>query len=139
MKTLATCTPKEFITQTVRIKNLVEDWLNVTRIMEIRKTLPELTPVPTGATQEEADAITKRNAEAMKKQSNENLKKMLSAILEKEPDKTIELMALCCFVEPDDANNHKMDEYLSAISELMSNVAVINFFTSVVQLGQIIT
>lgn len=139
MKTLATCTPKEFITQTVRIKNLVEDWLDVTGIMKIRETLPELTPVPTGATQEEADAIRLRNAEAMKKQSDENLKKMLSAILEKEPDKTIDLMALCCFVEPEDANNHKMEEYLSAVSELLSNVAVINFFTSVVQLGQIIT
>lgn len=139
MKTLATCTPKEFISQTLRIKELAQDWVRATNILEIRKTMPELLPIPKGATQEEADAIKRTNAEALKKQSNENLNKMLTAVLEKEPDKTIELLALCCFIEPEDANNHKMDEYLGAIAELLGNVAVINFFTSAVQLGQTIT
>ena len=55
--------------------------------------------------------------------------------MEKYPEQTLEIMAVCCFVEPEDLNNHMMDEYLGAMAELISNQSVISFFSSLVQLG----
>ena len=60
---------------------------------------------------------------------------MLDAILEKHPDETLELLALLCFVEPKDVDKHTMDEYLTAITEMITNSAVIGFFTSLQRLG----
>ena len=37
MKTLASCKPSEFLAQTYKIKQSVQDWLDVTEILKIRK------------------------------------------------------------------------------------------------------
>ena len=51
------------------------------------------------------------------------------------PDETLDLLALLCFIEPEDVDNHSVDEFLEAITEMISNQAVIGFFTSLAQLG----
>ena len=40
MKNLANCTPREFFAQSVKIKRSVEEWLDVTNLMDLRKTKP---------------------------------------------------------------------------------------------------
>lgn len=126
MKTLATCTPREFMRQTARIRHVAADWMDMTKILEIRKEKPDL---PKNATFEERKAI-------LQSQVQKNLSKMLDAILDEHPDETLNLIALMCFIEPEDVDKYNVEFFLDAISELISNQAVIRFFTSLVQLGQ---
>lgn len=135
MKNLANCKPSEFLRQTNRIKKSVERWLTVTDVLNIRKTLPELVPVMDRMSSEERKKIDKENQRRTREQSMENLSRMLDAILDEHPEETLELLALLCFVEPQDVDNHTMDEYLTAVGEMISNQAVISFFTSLAQLG----
>lgn len=135
MKTLANCTPREFLRQTNRIRISAEKWLTATKILEIRKRMPEL-PAPT-ETKDKAElqkAIEERK-EAFARQTRENLFAMLEAMLETNADETLELLALCCFVEPEDVDNHTMSEYLVSMGELLNDVGVISFFDSLVRLG----
>lgn len=125
MKNLANCKPSEFLQQTNRIRKSVSKWLADTDILNIRQTMPK---IPDDATQEE-------RKKAMEEQAKENLNLILDAILEKHPDETLELLALLCFVEPKDVDNHSVTEYLEAFEELISNKAVLNFFTSLMRLG----
>lgn len=126
MKTLANCNPKEFLVQTNKIRKSVSNWLELTKVLEIRKHKPE---IPADATAEEKRALR----EAQVKQ---NLSDMLDAILDEHPDESAELLGLMCFIEPDDLENHKMTELLIAAYELISCPEVISFFTLLTQQGQ---
>lgn len=126
LKNLATCKPSEFLKQTNRIRKVAEKWLKNTDILNIRKTQPEY---PEGVTTEEKERI-------LQTQVKENLSKMFDAILEDYSDETLELLALVCFVEPENVDDHEMSEYITAVSELINNTAVLSFFTSLVRLGQ---
>lgn len=135
MKTLANCTPREFLKQTNRIRIAADEWLTATKILEIRNRMPEM-PEPT-VSKDKADvtkAIEERRA-AVAEQTKRNLFAMLEAMLDTNADKTLELLALACFVEPEDVDKHTMSEYLANISELLNDAGVISFFDSLVRLG----
>jgi len=136
MKNLANCTPREFFAQSVKIKKSVEEWLDVTDIMELRKTKPENLINLDGLTGEERQKAIETNKKLWKAQSKKNLSTLFDKMLDENAEKTIEVMALCCFVDPADIDNHTMSEFLKAIGELMSDEGVISFFISLVQLGQ---
>lgn len=125
MKNLANCKPSEFFVQTNKIRKSVAKWLTVTEIHEIRKRLPQYDD------KMDADERAKVRREQMQK----NMEAILDAVLEKHPMETIEIMALACFIDPKDADNHPMSEYLKSISELMADESVLSFFTSLVSLG----
>ena len=129
MKNLANCKPSEFLRQTNRIRKSAETWLKVTEILEIRKTLPE---IPNDIPKDERKT-------AVEEQGRENFSRILDAILEKHPDETLELLALTCFVEPDDVDNHPVSEYLESIGEMLADKAVIGFFTSLMRLARMNT
>ena len=126
MKNLANCKPSEFLAQTNKIRKVAADWLDATGVLRIRKASPD---IPEGATKEERERL-------MEGQIKKNLSAMLDAILEENPEKTLELLALLCFVEPKDVDKHTVAEYIGAISELISNPDIIRFFVSLVQLGK---
>jgi len=136
LKTLANCKPSEFLRQTNRIKKSVERWLTDTDIMNIRKRLPALEAVPIEASVEERAEIVGRNKKAREEQAKRNVSAMLDAILEEHPDETLEVLALCCFVEPENVDDHPMSAYLDAFNSLINDKAVIGFFTSLVSLVQ---
>lgn len=136
LKTLADCKPSEFLRQTNLIRKSVERWLTVTDIAAIRKRLPAMEATPEGADAEKTAEIIKRNKAAMAKQARKNLSAILDAMLEEHPDETLEVLALCCFVEPKDVDKHPMGEYLTAFSKLISDEAVLGFFTSLMRLAQ---
>lgn len=136
LKTLVDCKPSEFLKQTNRIRKSVEKWLTDTDILSIRKHVPVLEKVDESATVEQKSEVVNRNNERMREQAKKNLSAMLDAMLEKHPDETLEVLALCCFVEPKDVDNHPMSEYLSAASKIISDEAVMSFFTSLARLGQ---
>lgn len=136
LKTLATCKPTEFLRQTNRIKKSVEKWLTDTDILNIRKRLPVLEMMPKDATEEERKAVFERNKKLTEEQAKKNISAMLDAILEDHPDETLELLGLCCFIEPEHVDDYKVSDYLSALNSLMNDKAVVDFFTSLASLGQ---
>lgn len=136
MKTLASCKPSEFLVQTNRIRKSAEKWIKETGIVEIRSIRPDLEDVPDDATLDERVAIIERNKKKMEQQGLSNLSDMLDSILEKHPQETLELMALCCFVEPENVDDYPISEYLTAFTSLMTDKAVIGFFTSLLSLVQ---
>ena len=127
MKNLATCKPTEFLTQTNKIRHVAEKWLEETDILNIRKRKPVF---PDGATPEEK---VKLYSEQLKK----NARDMLDALLDKYPEDTLALLALLCFVEPENVDDHTVEEYLNTLTELLNNQTVVRFFGSLAQLGQI--
>jgi len=136
LKTLVTCKPTEFLRQTNRIKKAVEKWLKDTDIMNIRKRLPSLEVVAMNATDEERREIAARNKALSEKQAKKNISAMLDAILEEHPEETMELLGLCCFVEPEHIDDYKVTDYLNAFNSIINDKAVIDFFISLASLGQ---
>lgn len=135
MKTLANCTPREFLKQTNRIRIAADEWLTATKILEIRQRMPELPE----ATKLDSKEELKENIEARRKafadQMRDNTFAMLEAMLDTNADKTEELLCLVCFVEPKDADKHTMSEYLACLGELLTDAGVLSFFDSLVKLG----
>ena len=129
MKTLATCSPVEFLVQSNKIRRSVESWVTMTKVMEIRKRLPEL---PQGAKPEDVK-------KARQEQAKKNFSAILDSVLEEHPQETAELLGLLCFIEPEDLENHSMLEIISAVNELIPSPEVLNFFTSLTQLVQTVT
>lgn len=126
MKNLANCKPSEFLRQTNKIRKAAEKWLKITDIMAIRRALPDLP----------ADMPADERKAAIEKQGRENFSRILDSVLDEHPDETMEMLALLCFIEPEDADNHPVSEYLNAVSEMIGDEAVLNFFTSLMRLAQ---
>lgn len=135
MKNLANCTPTEFLKQASRIRKAVEKWLDYTGILKIRKNLPKYQETTADMSDAEIEATQRENKKRREDQINRNFSAILDAIMDEHPDETVELLALSCFVEPKDADKHTMSEYLSAITEMINDEAVIGFFTSLAKLG----
>lgn len=138
MKNLATCKPTEFVAQTARIKNAVANWIDVIDLMRIRAIKPQYETLTPGATSEERAEVIKRNAEAERKQTMQNLNVLFDNMLAKHPKETLEVLALCCFVEPEDVDKHSMDEYLDCIMEMMQNKSIMNFFSLLAQMQTVV-
>lgn len=126
MKNLANCKPSEFLVQTNKIRKVAEDWLDATQIAKIRKIKPT---IPDGVSEEE-------KVNLVQAQVKRNFSAILDAVLEDNAGKTLELLALICFVEPEKVDDHPIDEYIAALAEIIGNKSVIRFFISLVQLGQ---
>lgn len=139
MKNLANCKPSEFLKQTSLIRKSVARWLDVTEVLKIRKRLPQLTPITGDMTADEKLKIVAENKRKSDEQMQKNAMAILEAILDDHPDETLELLALLCFIDPEDVDNYSVEEYLTAFSELISNRAVIDFFISLARLGNLNT
>lgn len=139
MKTLASCAPSEFLKQTVKLRKAASRWLRDTDIINIRKRIPVFTKVPENATQEQKEKIVVENKRLADDQALKNINAMMEAAFEHYPDETLEVLALCCFIEPEHVDDHPISFYLSAFTEIMSDKSVMDFFTSLMQLAQNIT
>ena len=135
MKTLANCTPREFLKQTNRIRIAADEWLTATKILEIRQRMPELPEARKPDSKEELKEDIEARRKAFADQMRNNTFAMLEAMLDTNADKTEELLALVCFVEPKDADKHTMSEYLACLGELLTDAGVLSFFDSLVKLG----
>lgn len=137
LKNLATCKPTEFLKQTNKIRKAVAKWLADVDLMSIRENLPELEKAAEGADEAEVAAIQARNRKRIEERAKENMWEFLDNALDKYPDETLGILAHMCFVEPSHVDDYQMEDYLEALSELMSNRAVIGFFTSLASLGNL--
>lgn len=136
MKNLANCKPSEFLAQTFKIKKSLQEWLDVTKLMEIRKNKPQGLINLDGLSGEERESAIKENKKKAQEQLKKNLADILDKMLNENAEKTLEVLALCCFVDPADVDNYPMSDYLDSLGELISDKGVLNFFSSLVQLGQ---
>ncbi len=135
-KNLATCTPREFLKQTNRIRKSAEKWMTATDIINIRnRNIEGLQEIPKDDLLK-ASMIRKENAEKITAQRAKNMNDILDAALEEHVDETLEILALACFIEPEDVDNHKISFYLRNLSDILSDEDVLGFFTSLAQLEQ---
>lgn len=135
IKTLANCSDIEFLRQTNKIRHAVEKWLTITDIVNIRRRQPKYEVIPEGADEKKAEKIQEKNQKLEKEQIDKNFSDILDAMLEDHPEETLEIIQLCCFVEPGKGDHH-ITYYMAAFSEMMSDENVINFFQSLLQLAQ---
>lgn len=126
MKNLSNCKPSEFLAQTIKIKNLVRDWLDATKIMDIRKNFSQV----------DKNLPTEERTNAIVNQALSNWSDMLDRMFVDNAEKTLALIALVNFVEPERVDDYEMGDYLQSISELLSDSRVLSFFTSLVRLNQ---
>lgn len=134
IKTLSTCTDIEFLRQTNKIRHAVKEWLDVTDIMKVYCRTADIEEIPVGD-EAKAEVIREKNKKLIRDQFMKNLDEILDSILEKHPEETLKVLRLCCFVDPDD-DSHKVTYYLGAFSQMMGDQDVIDFFTSLINLGQ---
>ena len=120
MKTLANCTPREFLIQTNKIRKNVANWLTLTGVVDIRKKAPVFT----------TDMTDSEKKAASRAQAKKNIEEMMDRILEEHPAETAELLGLVCFIEPEDLDNHSMLEILGAAAEILNSPEVVDFFIS---------
>lgn len=126
MKNLSNCKPSEFLAQTIKIKNLVRDWLDATKIMDIRKNFSQV----------DKNLSAEELTNAIVNQALSNWSDMLDRMFIDNAKKTLALIALVNFVEPERVDDHEMGDYLQSIGELLSDSRVLSFFTSLVRLNQ---
>ena len=126
MKNLSNCKPSEFLAQTIKIKNLVRDWLNATKIMDIRKNFSQV----------DKSLSKEERTNAIVNQALSNWSDMLDRMFIDNAEKTLALIALVNFVEPEHVDDHEVGEYLQSISELLSDSRVLSFFASLVRLSR---
>ena len=136
MKNLTNCTPIEFLKQTNRIRHSVEKWLKVTDIMNIKNSLPNFVEINDDMSEEERKEKADINKELVREQNKKKLSLILDKCLDEHAEETLEMMALMCFVEPEHINEHSAMEYLKEVTEMISNKDVLDFFSSLIRLGQ---
>lgn len=126
MKNLSNCKPSEFLAQTIKIKNLVRDWLDATKIMDIRKNFSQV----------DKNLPVEERTNAIVNQALSNWGDMLDRMFIDNAEKTLALIALVNFVEPERVDDYEMGDYLQSIGELLGDSRVISFFTSLIRLNQ---
>lgn len=136
-KNLVTCKPTEFLKQTNRIRKSAERWMKNIGISDIRsRRIEGMEAITPQMDAKEVAEVRLRNAKRVSDQSKKNMHDIIEAALEKYPEDTLELLALACFVEPEDVDNHRVSFYLANLADILSDRDVISFFTSLVQLEQ---
>ena len=125
MKTMANCSMSDFLKQSNKIRHAVAEYLDTTKVMDIRKNLPNVE----GKTEAEKKQL-------LSEQGKKNLSDMVDLMLEKYPDETARLLGLLCFVET--------EEELDALNpfdviETVLSERVLNFFTRLMKSGLIDT
>lgn len=126
MKNLSTCKPSEFLAQTIKIKNLVKDWLDATKILDIRKNMPKI----------DKNLSAEERTKAIVNQALGNWSDMLDKMFIDNAEKTLALIALVNFVEPQNVDDYEMGDYLESIGQLLNDERVLSFFISLMRLNQ---
>lgn len=119
MKHLANCTHREFLKQAMILRQPFKAWLERTGIPEIRARRPE------GYDDMTAEEKLTANIE----QARANMPDIIAAALERDFDRSIEILCLATFTEPDAFDDHTLLEYIEAVNEMMNDAGVRNFFT----------
>lgn len=136
-KNLVTCKPTEFLKQTSRIRKAAERWMKAIGVLDIRKRKAEgLREITKDMDPEEVAAARLENARKIADQSRRNLLDIVTAAMDDYPSETLEILALACFVEPENIDDHRVSFYLANLADILADPDVLSFFTSLAQLEQ---
>lgn len=139
MKNLANCSPVEFLRQTNKIRHAAQSWLKDTKILEIRKNKASLIELTDDMSEEEKTDAIETNKQKARSQAMKNISDMLDAALDTHAEQTLELLALMCFVEPEDVDKYKPTAYIKEFGEMISDKDILDFFISLMRLEQTVT
>ena len=136
-KNLVTCKPTEFLKQTSRIRKAAERWMKAIGVLDIRKRKAEgLREITKDMEPEDVAAARLENARKIADQSRRNLLDIVTAAMDDYPSETLEILALACFVEPENIDDHRVSFYLANLADILADPDVLSFFTSLAQLEQ---
>ncbi len=125
LKTLANCTPVEFLQQTNKIRHAAAGWLAESGILEIRRRQPALT----------GKEAPEELAAAREAQARKNLSDMLDAAMEQHAEETAKVLGMLCFMEPAELKKANGLELLAPAMELLASKPVTDFLLSLAKLG----
>lgn len=126
VKTLANCTPVEFLRQTNKIKYAVENYLKLTGAREILRRRPTFS----------GDETDIEKAEITRNQWKDNWNALSDVVLDTYAEQTAELIGLMCFMDKEQISNAQMITLLYPLLELIQNKQVSAFFQALLSLGQ---
>ena len=121
---MANCTTAEFLRQSNKIRHAVAEYLDFTKILDIKKNKPVFTD---GMTDDEKKA-------AIRAQAKKNISAMLDNALEENAEATTRILALLCFI--DDAEKAEQLDPFELLDVVLSE-RVLNFLTRLMQSGLI--
>ena len=98
----------------------------MTDVLNIRDKLPKIAD----------DLPADERDKAFEERGKQVISMVLDAIMDEHPDETADLLALCCFIDPEKADDYPMSDYLGAITEMVNNEDVVRFFTSLMRLAR---
>lgn len=139
MKNLANCKPTEFFAQAYKAKKAAEKWTKNMGVFEIRNRKPDLVTITQEMTPEEKKEAFEENRRRIQKAGFENTMELLDKGLGEHAKETLELLALCFFINPEEIDNYEVKDFLQGITELITTPEVVSFFTSVAQLDQTVS
>ena len=119
-KTIATCTPSEFMAQCYKIAGKAKTLFEMAGIADIRKRMPEY---------KEEDTPEERKAK-MKKQGRDNLWAIFDELFGKYPKETTELFGLMCFIDPSEIDNYNGMELTAKCIDMLGDENVATFLVS---------
>ncbi len=117
MKTLANCTPVEFLRQTNKIRHAAYSLLKDSGVWEIRKRLPQMTGKETA---QEKKAL-------LDEQAKKNLDDILDALMDKSAEQTVNVLGMMCFMEPEEIQKATISEIVRPALELLNSQPVKDF------------
>jgi hypothetical protein len=77
----------------------------------------------------------KSSERLIKEQNFKNFSEMLDKALDEYPEETLGVLAMCCFIPPEKADEQPVEIYFDVISDLLESEAVTRFFISLAKLG----
>lgn len=123
MKTIANCTPSEFLKQSWAIYGKLRELFEKANVAEIRKMLPKF----------DGNETDEEKAAKLKEQGKENLLKIVEKLLDEYPAETAKVLGLMCFIPENEIDKHTGVELLLPAVEIISNEQVVSFFSSLLK------
>lgn len=128
-KNLVTCKPSEALAQMCRIRDLLEKWLKDIELSKLFEEIPEVVKITPNMTDDEKkDAINKNSTLLLDTIKTKGLM-LFDNALKKYPEETLAVLALSCFVEPENVDDYTMGDYINALAEMKNDKATAGFFT----------
>lgn len=131
--------PIECMQQMDRIAESLGAWISVTEVDKIRKRVPAPSEIKPGMTDEERRSAVEDFQRRKNDQAIKNLLAMVHAVFGEHPRETLELLALICCVPAEEAESHKLTEYLTVLTKALTSEDAMGFFTSFRLLVQMAT
>lgn len=123
MKTLANCTLSEFLKQVNKIRHNAEDFYKTCLKPVFLKKKEEFEKIG--------------DSQTLNEKGKTVISDILDVCLEKETDKTIEIIGMCCFMTKEEAESKLSPaDLIDIVLEMLSSKRVIDFFYKMVNLGR---